>query len=225
MGNKRLDSVDYVIKPAVFVLCLLPLGLLFYNFFTNNLSANPISDITNETGVWTLRFLLITLSITPLRRITGWSSLQRFRRMVGLFAFLYVSLHFTTYLYLDKFFDWQEILMDVGKRPFITVGFAAFTFLTPLALTSFDSIMKRMGGKRWKRLHRVVYACAVLGVIHYLWLVKADKQRPLAYGIIVVILLSYRLWVFLASRWLKKRSKDKRPAVNSDSKLLQTLPN
>jgi sulfoxide reductase heme-binding subunit YedZ len=225
MSNGRFDWVRAVFKPVAFILCLLPLGLLGYDFFTDNLSANPISDFTNVTGVWTLRFLVITLSITPLRKISGWTSLQRFRRMIGLFAFLYVCLHFTTYIYLDKFFDWQEIIKDISKRPFITVGFTAVTLLIPLAVTSFDAVVRRMGGKRWRRLHRLVYVCAILGVVHYFWLVKADTQRPVIYGIIVMLLLCYRLWAFLAARAAKKHQFKEQPSDTSDSEFLQTLPN
>lgn len=225
MSSKRFDTVRFVVKPVVFLLCLSPLGLLIYNFFTDNLSANPISDITNETGIWTLRFLVITLSITPLRKLTRWSPLQRFRRMVGLFAFLYVCLHFSTYIYLDKFFDWQEMLKDIGKRPFITVGFTALILLTPLAMTSFDSVMRWMGGKRWRVLHRIVYVCAILGVIHYLWLVKADKQRPVIYGIIVILLLGYRVLVYIAGRARKNRQLGGQAVVTSSTKALNSIPN
>ncbi len=225
MMRKRFDPVGPLYKPIVFLLCLAPLGLLAYNYFTDNLSANPLSDITNETGVWTLRFLIITLSITPLRKLTGWSPLQRFRRMVGLFAFLYVSLHFTTYIYLDKFFDWPEIVKDIAKRPFITVGFTALVLLIPLAITSFDLLMKRMGGKRWKRLHRMVYIVACLGVIHYYWLVKADTHRPLTYGAIVLVLLGYRLWEHLVNRAAKIRRLGNQSVVARNPDILNSYPN
>ncbi len=220
MGGKRFDVVGNIIKPFVFVLCLLPLGLLVYNFLTDNLSPNPISDITNETGVWTLRFLVITLSITPLRKITGWSFLQRFRRMFGLFAYLYVFLHFTTYVYLDQFFDWHAILADVDKRRYITVGFTVFVLLTPLAVTSFDFMMRRLGGRRWKRLHKLVYVCASLGVIHYLWLVKADVQRPLIYGAIVATLLLFRLGQYIVTRMAENR----RRRLKGTGTVASTLP-
>ncbi len=215
MSNKRFDAVGVVLKPIVFVLCLLPLAFLVVNFLTDNLSANPISDITNETGVWTLRFLVITLAITPVRIVTGWSPLQRFRRMTGLFAFFYVCLHFLTYVYLDKFFDVQEMLKDIGKRPFITVGFSALLLLTPLAITSFDSVMRRMGGRRWKRLHRIVYVCACLGVIHYYWLVKADTHRPVIYGAIVATLLGFRAWSSLSGRMARNRREGSAPAFTT----------
>ncbi len=225
MGERRTDWVRVVFKPMVFILCLLPLGLLAYNAFTDNLSANPISDITNETGVWTLRLLVMTLSVTPLRRITGWSSLQRFRRMLGLFAFLYVCLHFTTYIYLDKFFDWQEMIRDIAKRPFITVGFTAFALLIPLAMTSFDSVMKWMGGKRWRRLHRIIYVCAALGVIHYLWLVKADTHRPVIYGIIVAFLLGYRAWAYFSAKAAKNRLLESQLSFPANSEYMQSISN
>jgi methionine sulfoxide reductase heme-binding subunit len=225
MDGGKKDWVRIVFKPLVFLLCLLPLGFLAFKAFTDNLSANPISDITNETGVWTLRFLIITLSVTPLRRISGWSFLQRFRRMFGLFAFLYVSVHFTTYIYLDKFFDWAEMLRDIAKRPFITVGFTAFTLLIPLAVTSFDSLMKWMGGRRWRRLHSTIYFCAVLGVIHYLWLVKADTQRPIIYGIFVLLLLGYRVWVYFSAKGKKARLIKTHRSFPADSDYVQSLSN
>lgn len=225
MIGKRFDPVGLFFKPIAFLLCLVPLGLLTYNYFTDNLSANPLSDITNETGVWTLRFLIVTLSITPLRKLTGWSPLQRFRRMVGLFAFFYVSLHFTTYIYLDKFFDWPEIVKDIAKRPFITVGFTALVLLIPLAITSIDLLMKRMGGRRWKRLHRLVYIVACLGVIHYYWLVKADTHRPLTYGVIVLVLLGYRVWEHFVSRAAKSRRSGNQSLVARNPDILNSYPN
>jgi methionine sulfoxide reductase heme-binding subunit len=176
------------------------MGLLVLRGVAGDLSANPIKDITEETGIWTLRFIVLTLTITPLRKISGWAPLVRFRRMIGLYAFFYGSLHFVTYIYLDQFFAFDEILRDVVKRPFITVGFAAFLMMIPLALTSPKIIAKWMGGKKWRLLHRLVYFTALGGVIHYLWLVKADKQRPLMYGGILVVLLGYRLWDYFRLR-------------------------
>jgi len=199
MAPGRSDRIRRLMKPLVFLLGLMPLAFLVWGFLTDTLSANPISDLTKESGVWTLRFLVITLAITPLREITGWNQLQRFRRMVGLFAFFYGCMHFTTYIYLDKFFEWQEIVKDVAKRPFITVGFSAFALLVPLAATSPNVMIKWMGGKRWRLLHRLVYVSAVAGVVHYLWLVKADTRRPLTYGLLVFILLAFRLvWYWKA---------------------------
>jgi sulfoxide reductase heme-binding subunit YedZ len=194
------QRVRFILKPLVFVLCLSPFLILGWNAYNETLSANPIDDITDATGTWTLRFLLITLAITPLRRISGWNWLLQIRRMVGLFAFFSVSLHFFTYLYLDQFFLWEEILADIPKRPFITVGFAGLLLMIPLAATSTDRITKWMGGKNWTRLHRLVYFSALAGVIHYLWLVKADTQPPLTYGALLVLLMGARLWYFIKPR-------------------------
>ncbi len=182
-----------LIKPLVFLVCLGPVGWLTYGAFTDALGANPISEITNETGVWTLRFLAITLAITPLRKLTKWNVLIRYRRMFGLFAFFYGCLHFTTYVWLDQFFALDEIVKDVAKRPYITVGFTAFVLMIPLAWTSTAGWIRRLGGKRWNLLHRLIYVSAVLGVIHYLWLVKADTIRPVRYGLIIGGLLVARL--------------------------------
>lgn len=181
-----------LVKPIVFVLSLLPVAYLVYAAFTDQLSANPISDITNETGVWTLRLLALTLLLTPLRRVTGWNWLIRYRRMIGLFAFFYGTLHFLTYIWLDQFFDLHGIVKDVAKRPFITVGFTAFVLMIPLAVTSTAGWIRRLGGKAWNRLHQLVYVSAALGVIHYYWLVKLDTTRPVRYGIVVATLLAAR---------------------------------
>jgi sulfoxide reductase heme-binding subunit YedZ len=164
---------------------------------TENLSPNPIKDITEFTGVWTLRFLVITLCITPLRKLTGWNEVVKYRRMVGLFAFFYGFLHFLTYIWLDQFFAWADIIQDVYKRPFITAGFAGFAVMIPLAVTSTRKWISRLGGKHWQRLHKLTYASAIAGVVHYLWLVKADTHRPLTYGAVLSILLGYRLGVWL----------------------------
>jgi len=193
-------SARRALKPAVFLLSLLPIGQLMYAAFTDGLSANPIDDIADATGTWTLRFLLVTLSITPLRTLSGWSGLAPLRKMAGLFAFFYASLHVATYVWLDKFFDWPEMLADVAKRPFITVGATAFLLLIPLAVTSPNRMLRWLGGKRWKRLHRLVYVVGFAGVIHYLWLVKADRHRPLIYGGILLLLLGARVLIALRSR-------------------------
>jgi methionine sulfoxide reductase heme-binding subunit len=187
------------IKVAVFVTCLVPLGLLAWAAYTQNLGANPIEKITHATGDWTLRFLLITLSITPLRKLLGVPWLIKFRRMLGLFAFFYACLHFTTYIWLDKFFNLHEMLADVAKRKFITVGFTAFILLIPLAVTSTAGWIRRLGGKRWQALHRLIYFSAIAGVIHYVWLVKADIREPLEYGAILALLLGYRLVMWIRS--------------------------
>lgn len=176
----------------LFGLCLLPLLRLIVLGATGGLGANPIEFITRATGTWTLVGLLATLSVTPLRRLTGYAPLLRYRRMLGLFAFFYACLHFVTYLWLDQFFDPSAILRDIAKRPFITVGFAAFVLLIPLAATSTRAMMRRLG-RRWQQLHRLVYAVAVFGVLHYLWLVKKDVTQPLIYGSVLALLLLMRL--------------------------------
>jgi methionine sulfoxide reductase heme-binding subunit len=180
------------LKILVFALCLVPLALLGWKAYQQDLSANPIEYITHWTGDWTLRFLVITLAITPLRKLLRWPNMVKFRRMVGLFAFFYGCLHLTTYLWLDKFFAWGEIVKDIGKRPFITAGFAAFIVLVPLAITSTAGWIRRLGGKRWQMLHRLIYFSAIAGVVHYYWLVKSDIRKPVFYGSLVAILLVCR---------------------------------
>lgn len=182
-----------ILKLIVFPAALIPLARLAWKGFHDGLGANPIEVITHSTGDWTLILVLTTLSITPLRRLTRQHWLIGIRRMVGLFAFFYAFLHFVTYIWLDKFFDFHEMVKDIAKRPFITVGFSAFVLLIPLALTSTAWSIRRLGGKSWQRLHRLIYATATLGVIHYLWLVKADKRKPLEYGFVLGLLLLYRL--------------------------------
>lgn len=197
MTNHQTDTVR-ILKATGFVLCLLPAAWLAWRAYGDHLGANPIETITRDTGVWTLRLLLITLLVTPLRRLTGWNVLQRLRRMLGLFAFFYACLHFTTYIWLDKFFVWPDMVKDVIKRPFITVGFLGFMLLLPLAATSTNAMMKRLG-RRWQTLHRLAYVIPALGVLHYLWLVKADIRAPLLYGVLLSVLLGVRLW------WLRRK--------------------
>jgi len=180
------------LKPLVFCLCLSPTAYLVFNAVTNRLGANPIKAITHFTGDWTLYFLLITLAITPLRRITGYTAPLRYRRMLGLYAFYYACLHFLTYLVLDQFFDWGAIAKDIVKRPYITVGFAAFVLLIPLAATSNTRMMQKLG-RKWRPLHRLVYTICGLGILHYLWLVKADIRAPVMFGIIFIALMLLRL--------------------------------
>jgi len=180
-------------KVAVFLLCLVPLGILVWRALTANLGANPVEFIQHATGDWTLRFLVITLCITPFRKLLKLPDLIRFRRMLGLFAFFYACLHFLTYLGPDQSFDLAAIWKDVYKRPFITVGFAAFVLLIPLAITSTAGWIRRLGGRRWQMLHRLIYLSAICGVIHYYWLVKSAVLRPLIYGAIVAVLLLWRL--------------------------------
>ncbi len=180
-----------LIKPLIFSLCLLPLILLFRNLYLDELGANPIEVVTRSTGEWTLRFLLITLAMTPLRRFTGSSWPLRLRRMLGLYSFFYVCVHLLTYIWLDHFFDWGEIVTDIIKRPYITFGVLAFTLLIPLALTSTKKMMKRLG-RRWKALHKLIYFIAPLGVLHFLLLVKADLREPLIYAFILLALYLVR---------------------------------
>lgn len=180
------------VKKIVFLLCLVPFAVLIFNALTDNLGTNPIEAIRLFTGDWTLYFLLLTLAVTPVRRVFHWNELIRYRRMLGLYAFFYANLHFFSYLILDQFFDWQEIWLDVLKRPYITIGTAAFVMLIPLAVTSTNNMMKRLG-KNWKRLHSLIYVAATLGILHFLWLVKADVRKPLLLGAILVILLVLRL--------------------------------
>jgi sulfoxide reductase heme-binding subunit YedZ len=187
-------------KPAVFLLCLSPLLVLGWEALHDQLTANPIEFITHATGDWTLRFLVITLCVTPFRKILRLPELIRFRRMLGLFAFFYACLHFTTYIWLDKFFDLHEMWKDIAKRKYITVGFTAFLLLIPLAVTSTAGWIRRLGGKRWQRLHRLIYFSAALGVIHYYWLVKSAVIRPLTYGAIVAVLLLWRLFASLSKK-------------------------
>jgi sulfoxide reductase heme-binding subunit YedZ len=187
-------------KPAIFLLCLLPLAELGWLALHGGLTANPIEFITHATGDWTLRLLIITLCITPFRKILQLPELIRFRRMLGLFAFFYACLHFTTYIWLDKFFDLSEMWKDIAKRKYITVGFTAFLLLIPLAVTSTAGWIRRLGGKRWQRLHRLIYFSAALGVIHYYWQVKSAVIRPLTYGAIVAVLLLWRLSTSLARK-------------------------
>jgi sulfoxide reductase heme-binding subunit YedZ len=204
------QTIRWVVKPSVFLAALGPLMWLVRAALAGQLSADPLADLTNETGVWTLRFLCLSLAVTPLRRLTGWNSAIRFRRMLGLFAFFYGSLHLLTYVVADRLAGldlshgvvaWTtardlavSVSADVFKRPFITVGFTAWFTMLPLALTSTAGMIRRLGGRRWQRLHRLAYAAAVLAVLHYWWLVKADVRRPETYALVIGWLLATRLW-------------------------------
>ncbi len=180
-----------VLKPAIFVAALVPLALLVWNALHDGLGANPVETITRETGGWGLKFLIITLFVTPIRRVTGWQALARIRRMLGLFAFFYVCLHFLTYLVLDAFFDFRYILEDITDRTYITLGFTSFVLLIPLAMTSTNAMLRRLGGQRWRRLHKLAYAAAAGGVLHFLWQVKADLREPLIYlGVLLLLYLA-----------------------------------
>jgi sulfoxide reductase heme-binding subunit YedZ len=204
-------------KVPIFLLCLAPLGLLVWRTLTGNLGANPVEFIQHATGDWTLRFLVFTLCITPLRKILKLPELIRFRRMLGLFAFFYACLHFLTYLGPDQSFDLKAIWKDVAKRPFVTVGFTAFVLLIPLALTSTAGWIRRLGGRRWQMLHRAIYISAICGVIHYYWLVKSAVLRPLTYGAIVAVLLLWRLgdWFIRRGRTIPAAPKTQRAPVNT----------
>jgi sulfoxide reductase heme-binding subunit YedZ len=206
--------IRIVLKPAAFLGSLAPAAWLAWAASSGQLSANPLADLTNETGVWALRFLCITLAITPIRRLTGWNDAIRFRRMLGLFAFFYGTLHLSTYVIADRLagLDFQDGLLtwrtardlaravgsDVLKRPFITIGFTAWMCMLPLAITSTSGMIRRLGGRRWQALHRLTYVATATGVLHYWWLVKADVRRPQTYALIVGGLLAFRVW-----RWAR----------------------
>jgi len=202
MSLTQAQSVNRIGKPLVFCLSLLPLAWLFWA----DPGANPVETMTHHTGRWGLHFLLLTLAVTPLRRLCHWRWLMGFRRMLGLFAFFYVCLHFGVYLIFDHFFDVSAMLDDVLKRPYITVGFLAFLLLIPLAVTSTKAMMRRLG-RHWSQLHRLVYLIGILAVLHFIWLVKADLREPLIYAGILAILLGYRLWFYYRRRQLAPLNK------------------
>ena len=212
-----------MLKPIVFAAALVPFGHLIWRAVNGSLTADPLATVTNITGIWTLRFVVLTLALTPARRLFGWNGLARFRRMIGLFAFFYGTLHFLTYLVGDRFasLDFPDgfvavstlrnllasIWEDIAKRPYITVGFIAFVSMIPLALTSTTGWIRRLGGRNWQRLHRLVYLTGIAGVTHYWWRVKADTLHPAVYASIVAVLLGYRLV------WSLKRSRAHRHPV------------
>jgi methionine sulfoxide reductase heme-binding subunit len=199
-----------ILKGALFAAALLPFARLVLFVFTDRLGANPIEFITRNTGDWTLYFLCLTLTVTPLRRLTKWNWLIKWRRMLGLFAFFYVALHFTTFLWFDHFFDVDEMLKDVVKRPFITVGFTAFMLLIPLAVTSTNGMVRRLGGKRWQWLHRTIYLIAPLGILHFWWMKagKHDFAQPILFGSMVALLLLSRVyWNVVLPRMQKRRTE------------------
>ena len=185
-----------LIKPILFILCLIPLVLYIYWFFSGELGANPIEAITRRLGDWALRLLLITLAISPIIRLTGWHSLIKYRRMLGLFVFFYVCVHLSLYITLDKFFDFVEILEDVIKRPFITVGFCAFILLIPLAVTSSNKMVEMLQ-YRWILLHRLIYIIGMLAVLHFWWMVKIDTREPAIYAVLLAALLGFRLFFYI----------------------------
>jgi len=210
------------VKALVFVLCLLPALDLALGWRADTLGANPIETITRASGEWALRLLLITLAVTPLRRFSGLHWLLRLRRMLGLFAFAYAFGHFTIYLWLDQFFDWNAIALDILDRPFITVGFAAFVLLIPLAATSNGFAIRRLGGRRWQALHRSVYAIAILAVLHFWWLVKADLLEPFIYALILAVLLGLRAWWRELER--RRQLSVPPPAKHLEKKVIRLVP-
>jgi len=204
---ERLSQIRFVWKPVVFLLCLVPFALVVGDLYgiTGMLGANPIEDIQDRFGIWGLRFLVLTLAVTPIRQLTGWNWLVRFRRMLGLYAFFYVLMHFLTWLVLDQGMLMSAILEDIAIRPFITIGFAALLILTALAVTSTAGMRRRLG-RRWQRLHNLVYAAAILGAWHYWWQVKLDTSDPAIYATILSVLLGYRIW--------RRRSNARKRALN-----------
>jgi sulfoxide reductase heme-binding subunit YedZ len=177
----------------LFLLCLLPATALVWSIAAGDLGANPLEEIRDSTGIWTLRFLLITLAVTPLRRLIKWHNIIKIRRMLGLFSFFYAALHFVSYVWLDQFFALNEMIKDLTKRPFIMAGYGSFVVLIPLAVTSTRKWILRLGGHRWQLLHRLIYVSAAAGVLHYFWRVKLDARRPIIYGIVLTVLLILRM--------------------------------
>ena len=188
----QTQLVRRVLKPVVFLLGLGPFAWLVYNALWGDLGVNPIETITNQTGIWTLRLLAATIAITPIRWLTKWNPIINFRRMIGLFAFFYATIHFSIYFILDRSLMFDGLWEDIVKRPYITVGFTAFVLMIPLAVTSTKGWIRRLGGKRWNLLHRLVYVSAALGVLHYWWTVKLDVTNPMIYAAIVAVLLGWR---------------------------------
>ena len=217
------QTIRWVLKPAVFLAAVIPFGLLVQRLVNGNLGADPLKEITNETGLWTLRLLCITLMVTPLRRLSGWNAAIRFRRMLGLFAFFYGTVHFLIFIVADRLAslgfpslaDWQtwkaltaSIGEEILKRPYITVGFTSWVCMLALALTSTTGMIRRLGARRWQRLHRAIYVAVVAGVVHFWWLVKADVREPQAYAVVVGALLAFRLaW------WARTRKRASAPAA------------
>jgi sulfoxide reductase heme-binding subunit YedZ len=202
-GAKHLKDIKFN-KALVFINCLVPLALLGWDAMRGQLGANPLEFVTRTTGTLTLVFLLLSLAVTPARKLTGAQWLIKFRRMLGLYAFFYGLLHFLTYVWFDKFFDARAVLTDIPQRPFIAVGMASFFLMIPLAVTSTNGMIKRLGGKRWARLHKLVYATAIGGVLHYYMLVKADTRKPLVFAAVLALLLGYRLFAAYKSKLVAK---------------------
>lgn len=195
MNNLSNKQISYFVKPSCFLLCLIPFGVLFWQAFSDGLGTNPVETLTHETGQWALRFLLITLLVTPLRKLLKLNWLIKLRRMLGLFVFFYAVLHFITYLWFDQFFDIKAILIDIPKRPFITIGFASFLLLIPLAVTSTNAMQRRLK-KKWRTLHKLVYVIPVLVIIHFIWSLKADYSEPFVYALIFAALMLLRVYYY-----------------------------
>jgi methionine sulfoxide reductase heme-binding subunit len=202
-------------KAFLFILCLSPLVEFAWIVFTGGLGPNPINFTEHFTGDWTIRFICITLAITPLREILRQPQLIRFRRMIGLYAFFYAFLHFSTWFGIDDFFNLHDISKEIAKRPFITVGFTAFVLMIPLAVTSTKGMVRRLGFKRWQALHRALYVTAILAVIHYLWLVKSDKTRPIRYGMLIGALLLWRVFTWARDR---RKRHEQRVRLSSEAR-------
>jgi len=205
-GTARGGWRDRLISLAIWVASLSPLGFFVFGAFTDSLTANPIQYVLRQLGVWALRFLAVTLAISPAAKLLRQPWLIRYRRRIGLFAFAYVCLHLTTYVAIDQAFDWRTIGKDIAKRPYITIGMAAFALLIPLAITSADGLRRKLGPRRWKRLHQLIYLIAPMAVVHYYLLVKADHRPPLIYGAIILALLGYRLVRALIEKARKMRT-------------------
>lgn len=205
-----------VLKPVVFVTALGPFVWLVWAAFFGGLGANPVDTITQHTGIWTLRLLLVALTVTPARRLLGWSTLASYRRMLGLFAFFYATLHFSTLIVFDHYFDWAAIWADVRERPFITAGFTGFLLMIPLALTSPARMVRALGGRRWQQLHQLVYVCGLAGVAHYLWLVKTDIRPPLVYGVWFLAVMAVRVayWTNWLGATAPRARRDTAPSVS-----------
>ena len=202
-------------KPLVFLLCLVPFAALVWDTIQNDLGTDPVAQLEHRTGLWALRLLLATLAITPLRRVTGWNKAVRYRRMLGLFAFFYVNVHIAVFVFIDLGSYSADIVEQIAKKPYITVGFAAWLLLLPLAFSSTQKAMRRLG-RRWGQLHKLVYAIALLALLHFLWLVKADKHEPLTYIAVFAILMLWRL------PWKKLSSADRRPSPSPRTRAPQT---
>ena len=210
----------FIAKPVIFAAALVPLALIVYGLFAGRLGAEPIREVQLRTGWWALSFLLITLSVTPLRYFTGWNAVIKLRRMLGLFAFFYAILHLSNYIGIDQYFDWAAIGEDIAKRPWITIGFTGVLLLVPLAATSTQGMIRRLG-KRWTSIHRLVYVAAACGVLHFLWLVKKDTTEPTVFGVLLIGLLAVRLKI--QHRGVKQMSNVKRRTPNVEGVTDQVL--